>query len=109
MFVHRSSAGIDTSTYDATKQYIASHSSGATAADFGLDDQGPALVTRLAQEDRQGIPPADLEAGRSTSDLAAGKPDFGILRSRIDDENFLGSTSDGGATDEGESEEADGE
>ncbi len=101
MFVHRSGAGIDASTDDATEQYISRHASGATAADFGLDDQGPALVARLAHEDRQGIPPADLEAGRSPSDLAAGKPDFGILRSGIDHENFFGSTGDGGAAHHG--------
>lgn len=101
MLIHRTGAGIDTRADDSPEDDVARHGGAAAAADLGLDDDGAALVAWLGDEDGEGIPAADLEARRRAGDLTSGKPDLGVLRSRINDEDLLGTAGDGSAAKEG--------
>jgi hypothetical protein len=90
MLIHGTRPGVHARPDNSAEQYVPGHTSGTTATDLGLDDDRPRLLTRLSDENSQGIPTADFEAGRGPRHLARRKPHLGVLRRRIDDEHLLG-------------------
>ena len=98
MLIHGTRTSIDTRADDTAEEDIPSHRGATATTDLRRYDDGPFLITGLADEDGQRVAAGDLEAGWGLADHAGRKTDVRILRNGIDDEDFLTAARNRGTT-----------